>query len=99
MQAKIKYNFTVQLWKYSQQGGWVFASLPISISKEIRENLKWQEEGWGRMKAIASIEGFEWNTAIWFDKKRNTYLLPIKADVRKKKNVRLEKPIDISIWI
>jgi len=54
------------------------------MSTEIRSNLQWQEEGWGRMKASAIINEHEWETAIWFDKKKSTYLLPIKAEVRKK---------------
>jgi len=64
----------------------VFISLPISVSTEIRANLKWQEEGWGRLKVSAKIGNSEWNTAIWFDTKKETYLLPIKAEIRKKKN-------------
>ncbi|MCW5518119.1 DUF1905 domain-containing protein [Muriicola sp. Z0-33] len=99
MQVKIQYSFTAYLWQYSSQGGWVFVSLPNNMSREIRESLKWQEEGWGRMKATACIENLEWKTAIWFDQKRKTYLLPIKADIRKKKNLELKKHIDIRIWI
>ncbi len=81
------------------QGGWFFVSLPKEISEEIRENLKWQEEGWGRMKTSAKIKKIEWDTAIWFDKKANTYLLPIKANIRKKINVKLDDLITVSISI
>lgn len=84
MQAKIRYNFTAKMWQDSSSGGWFFVSLPRDISKEIRGNLKWQEEGWGRMKVLAKIKGVEWETAIWYDTKMNTYLLPVKADIRKK---------------
>lgn len=73
MQAKIKYEFSAKLWKYNGQGGWFFVSLPKNIPKEIREHLKWQEEGWGRMKATAIIGELELRTAIWFDKKADTY--------------------------
>lgn len=37
------------------------------------------------MKVVATIEDVEWNTAIWFDNKQATYLLLIKASIRKKK--------------
>nr|WP_321358756.1 DUF1905 domain-containing protein [uncultured Draconibacterium sp.] len=99
MQAKIKYTFSGKLWKYAGQAGWHFISLPNEISKEIRENLKWQEEGWGRMKAIATIEKEEWRTAIWFDKKLNTYLLPIKADIRKKLKLETGQMLVVNISI
>lgn len=99
MQAKIKYQFSAKLWQHQAPGGWVFVSLPEDMSKEIRDNLQFQEEGWGRMKATARIKDIEWDTAIWFDKKANTYLLPIKSDVRKKTNIALDDVIDVSVFI
>ena len=85
------------MWKYNGNGGWYFISIPKEYSKEIRENLKWQEEGWGRMKATASIENIEWDTAIWYDSKRNTYLLPIKSDIRRQAKLDLHKTYKVII--
>jgi len=99
MQAKIKYSFSAKLWSYNVKGGWFFISLPANISKEIREHLKWQEEGWGRMKAFATIKEIEWDTAIWFDKKLDTYLLPVKKNIREKANLKLDDIIAVSIII
>lgn len=99
LQAKIKYTFSGKIWKHNTNGGWFFISLPKNISKEIRENLQWQEEGWGRMKASALANGLNWDTPIWFDKKHETYLLPLKADIRKKANIELEDEVTVSILI
>lgn len=99
MQAKIKYDFSGKIWKHNLDGGWFFVSLPKEISKEIRQHLKWQEEGWGRMKASANVNGSEWETAIWFDKKLDTYLLPIKADIRRKAGLNLEDNVSVSILV
>lgn len=87
------------MWKHDASGGWFFVSLPKEISKEIREHLKWQEEGWGRMKASANVNGLKWDTAIWFDKKLDTYLLPIKADIRRKASLNSDDKISVSIII
>ena len=97
MQAKIKYSFSAKIWKHNGTGGWHFVSLPNHISKEIREHLQWQEEGWGRMKSTAKIKNSEWKTAIWFDKKHNTYLLPIKSEVRKKNSLKENDQIEVTI--
>ena len=99
MQTKIQYDFRAKLWQDNSPGGWFFVTLPEDMSKEIRVNLQWQEEGWGRMKALAAIGGIKWETAIWFDKKMNTYLLPVKAAVRKKENLQLDETIAVSIWV
>ena len=46
MDGKIRYDFSAKIWKHSSTGGWFFVSLPGDLSREIRKNLKWQEEGW-----------------------------------------------------
>jgi hypothetical protein len=100
LKGEIKYQFQAKLWQYpSPKGAWFFISLPIEISSEIRENLKWQEEGWGRLKAIAQINETEWKTAIWFDTKTNTYLLPVKAEVRRKGNLEMGNNLNVEIRI
>ena len=99
MEGKIKYEFATEMWKHNASGGWYFVSLPKDVSKEIRENLKWQEEGWGRMKAFAQIGEIVWETAIWFDTKHDTYILPIKSEIRKKSNLQIDQKITMHIWI
>jgi len=61
--------------------------------------LKSEEEGWGRLKATARIGNCEWKTAIWFDTKMNTYLLPLKAEIRKKEMLEMGKDIKTMLWI
>ena len=99
MNGKIKYEFTAKTWQHSLPNGWYFVSLPIAMAKEIREHLKWQEQGWGRLKAIAQIGTSKWETAIWFDTKKNTYLLPLKAEIRKKEKLEADKTIKVIIGI
>ena len=80
-------------------GGWHIACLPKEMSKEIRENLGFLEEGWGRLKMTAKTGNTQWETAIWFDTKLDTYLLPLKAEIRKKEKITTDKEIEIMIWI
>lgn len=87
------------MWKHDSPGGWHFVSVPKHISSEIREHLQWQEEGWGRMKALAKIGKHEWKTAIWFDTNSEAYLLPVKADIRKKLDLEINIPIEVSILV
>jgi hypothetical protein len=98
-QKGIQYQFKAKLWQHQGPGGWYFVSLPLQLSKEIRTVFKMDEEGWGRLKAIAKIGGTEWKTAIWFDSKRNNYLLPLKADIRKKEQLMIDQSVNINLWI
>jgi hypothetical protein len=95
----IKYEFTAIPWQHSSPGGWYFVSMPKLLSKEIRDLFKSEEEGWGRLKATAQIGNSIWETAIWFDTKMNTYLLPLKAGIRKKENIEAGQHIEIAVWI
>ena len=97
--AEIRYEFTAKLWQYAGPAGWYFVSLPKSLAKEIRNSLKSEEEGWGRLKVTAKIGNSEWKTAIWFDTKLSTYLLPLKAEVRIKENLITGKDEKIILWI
>jgi hypothetical protein len=99
MNGKIQYAFCAKVWQHPAPGGWYFVSLPAETSAEIRNHLKNHEEGWGRMKATAKIRNSQWETAIWFDTKLNTYLLPIKAEIRRKENLKETTQVETLIWI
>jgi Domain of unknown function (DUF1905) len=94
MSGKITYSFSAIVWQHAGPGGWFFVTLPQELSTEIRELLRAEEEGWGRLKAIAQIGKTEWKTAIWFDSKNEAYLLPLKSDVRKKEKIELNQLIE-----
>jgi len=95
----VKYQFTAKPWQYTGKAAWIFVSLPKKMSKEIRSHFKHEEEGWGRLKATAQIGNTEWKTAIWFDNKADTYLLPLKAEIRKKENVVVDKVVKVMVWV
>lgn len=95
----IKYQFIAVPWVYKGPNGWWFVSLPAELAKEIREFLKSEEEGWGRLKATANIGSSEWKTAIWFDTKLKTYLLPLKAEIRHKESLVPDKKVEVILWI
>jgi len=97
--GKIKYEFSAAVWQHAAPGGWHFVSVPEDLATEIRENLKWQEQGWGRLKAMAQAGNSKWETAIWFDTKSGTYLLPLKTEIRKKEQLQIGTIVNIIIWL
>jgi hypothetical protein len=99
MRSKIQYTFTAELWQRAAAGGWHFFSLPQAMAAEIREQLQWQEEGWGRLKASARLGTSQWETAIWFDTRRQTYLLPVRAAVRRREKIGAGDAASVSIRV
>lgn len=96
---KLQYTFRAGCWRYSGPAGWYFVSLPTRLSKEIRKTLKPEEEGWGRLRLVARVGDTDWKTAIWFDTKLNTYLLPLKAAVRKKESIEAGALLAITLYL
>jgi hypothetical protein len=101
LQIEYKFTATFRRYKDDDDSGWNFLFMPNELAKEVRANFKYREEGWGRMKVLAKIGSSEWKTSIWFDTKQNTYLLPVKAEIRKKEKIEMEigKEVDVTIWI
>ncbi|MEZ5047181.1 MAG: DUF1905 domain-containing protein [Chitinophagaceae bacterium] len=95
----VKYEFSNCIWKYPGPAAWHFISLPEKLTKEIRQHFKHEEKSWGRLKVFAQIGQTEWLTAIWFDSKLNTYLLPIKLAIRKQELIENGKKIKVIVWI
>jgi hypothetical protein len=94
---KIQYHFSGNAYRH--EFGWYLISLPNDISEEIRTNFKSEEEGWGRLKASAKIGNTEWKTAIWYAAKNGCYLLPIKAEVRKKEKLNMDEVLHVIVFI
>ncbi|MFM7309329.1 MAG: DUF1905 domain-containing protein [Flavobacteriales bacterium] len=93
------YSFHAQLRVYPGAAAWRFVLLPFDMSQEIRLHLKHEEQGWGRLKATAEIGSTRWETAIWFDTKHATYMLPLKASVRKKEGIADGDEVEVKIYL
>jgi len=96
---KAQYQFSSKPWQYPAPGGWHFLSLPKKLSQELRTEYKSREEGWGRLRVTAQIGSSEWNAAIWFDTKSNSYMLPLKAEIRKKENFIIDRTVKVIVFI
>lgn len=96
---RIRYEFKSEVWRHQSTGGWFFISMPIDLAQEIRDNLKFLEQGWGRFGVVAKIDDVEWKTSIWFDTKMNTYLLPVKSEIREALNLNAGSSANVTVII
>jgi len=77
-----EYTVRAKVWRW-KIGRWYFATLPARLAAEIRRQFGANARGWGSIRARVKIGHTEWNTALFPERKSKSYLLPIKADVRK----------------
>jgi hypothetical protein len=97
--GKVNYPFRAEVWLYSGNAGWYFVSLPESLAMEIRRHFGSEEAAFGRLAVKALIGNSTWDTAIWYDVKKATYLLPIKATIRKTESISAGAAIDVIVGI
>lgn len=79
--------------------GWHFLSVPKKQSEEIKSEYGSMKKGWGSLPVMATMNKTSWKTSIFPDKKSGTYLLPLKAEIRKKESVFAHDEVQFLIEI
>lgn len=93
----IKHSFRGRVWRYQGPAGWYFVTLPKRLAARIRKLYGASEEGWGRLKTRARVGKTEWETAIWYDAKAGSYLLPFKYAIRKTEILKEESTVQVTL--
>lgn len=84
---KDTYKFKSKILVYPSMGGWRFLVLPQKESKEIKAERGKAARGWGSVPVSVTIGKTTWQTSVFPDKKSGTYLLPLKAKIRKAEDI------------
>jgi len=76
--------FEAELWRWrAEEGGsWIFVSLPFDLADEIDET-SGPKRGFGSVRVEVTIGSVTWRTSLFPSKEHKTYVLPVKAAVRK----------------
>jgi hypothetical protein len=82
-----EYKVRAKVWLYPGAGGWHFINLPAAQSEEIKWRFGTSARGWGSIPITVRIGRTEWRTSLFPDRKSDSYLFAIKADVRKKEHI------------
>jgi hypothetical protein len=90
---KRRYQFSAAVWIYPGVSGWHFLSVPKKLSAEIKKTFSAYARGWGSLPVAVTIGKTMWQTSIFPDAKSNTYLLPLKAVVRKKEHIFVKETV------
>ena len=87
---------TAPIWLWSGgQGAWHFLTIPEEEAVEIRAHcFGGERRGFGSVRVEASINAVSWRTSL-FPQKAGGYILPIKADVRRRAGVSAEDRVTV----
>ncbi len=93
------YIITSKVFVYSGMGAWRFLGIPTTLSQEIKATFGKNAKGWGSLPVTATIGSLTWNTSIFPDKKSASYLLPLKASVRKAADIADDDTVTVELTI
>lgn len=98
----LSFRFTATCWLWrAEKAAWHFVTLPDENAEEIKyfnENMSAKKRGWRAVKVTATIGSTTWETSI-FPQKDASYILPIKAAVRKAEHVFEGSDVTVGLTI
>ena len=93
-------EFSGDLWRSPGPGGWTFVTLPAECADRIRFLTGGRTaKGWGMIKVKARVGDSTWQTTIWPDKASGSFVLPVKAAVRKAEKVAAGDRVEVKLTV
>lgn len=77
------FEFSASLWIYGGKATWHFITLPFDITDQIDEIAIESKRGFGSVRVQVTIGATTWATSIFPDNRRESFVLPVKASVRR----------------
>lgn len=95
----MRYEIEAEVWLYAgDKASWHFVSLPPDMSEGIR-GLRGPRVGWGSLRVVATVGRTTWRTSIFPDSRSGAFILPLKADVRRRENVGVGDRVAVAVEI
>ena len=84
MVGGVSYDFTAELWRHEGETAWYFVTLPHDVADDIEaRQADGPRRGFGSVRVEVTLGRSTWRTSVFPDTKRQSYLLPVKAVVRR----------------
>jgi hypothetical protein len=88
------------VWLYpGETAAWHFITLPQKDSVAIKKTFGAGARGFGSLPVVAKIGKTTWESSIFPDRHSGSYLLPLKASIRKKEDLMKGDAVSFSITI
>ena len=100
LRKKLEYKVRARVWLWS--GGaaaWHFVTIPVKQSREIERVHGGISRGWGSIPVVVTLGKSSWKTSIFPYKKVKAFILPLKADIRKKEGIGRRDLISFNLSI
>ncbi|HCB06070.1 MAG TPA: DUF1905 domain-containing protein [Nocardioides sp.] len=89
------WTFTAELWQSESVASWVFVTLPDDVSEDVRL-LSGPPSGFGSVRVEVTLGDQRWRTSV-FPEKAGSYVLPVKAAVRRRAGMDIGEQVELTI--
>lgn len=97
---KLTIHIKANVWLYpGERASWHFVTIPKKETALISTQYGNAKRGWGSLPVQATIATTVWNTSIFPDRKSGTFILPLKALVRRKEGIEAGDKIQLRLLI
>ena len=90
-------KFEGQIWFWRGPAPWYFVTVPAKQCRELKAISGSVTYGWGMIPVHVRIGKTEWQTSLW--PKDESYIVPIKASVRKAEKVEEGDTVTIQLEV
>lgn len=88
---------TAPIWLWSEgKGHWHFLTIPAAEAVEVKALSFGNRRGFGSVRVEATINEVTWRTSV-FPQKSGGYILPIKADVRRRAGIAAGNEVTVEL--
>lgn len=86
-----------EIWRHPGAAAWHFVTLPADLADEIRARGTGAHRPFGSLPVRATLGSTTWETSLFADAKRSSYLLPVKASVRRRERLHAGQLVRVRI--
>jgi hypothetical protein len=94
-----EFTFEATVWLYGGKSAWHFVTLPRAVAAEIIGGVMGSRKPFGSVKVLAILGGTRWNTSLFRDTNKDSFLLPIKAAVRLREQIQAGMRVEVSLLL
>ncbi len=93
------FEFEAPLWRYDGPAAWYFITLPKELGADIKDAFGGMTGGFGSLRVEVTVGGTTWRTSIFPDTRSASYVLPVKASVRKAESLEAGDTVNLRLRI
>ncbi len=91
-----KLTFEAEVWEANGKASWSFVTLPADTAEDIRF-FSGPRRGWGSVTVTVQLGASRWKTSVFPESRSKSFVLPLKAAIRKAEGVRTGDRVRIEL--